>query len=155
MLAAMWWTDKTISVRHLASMKRFPFPQSVSFAAFLSIFIYSGFAQSGASYTAQRRIDTIAVDGNLNEASWAGAASTAVFTLWNGNVAPVSLQTSAKIIWDDQYLFFGVTAKDPDVYATYAGRDRSLWEQDNFEVFMTVPGTTDYVKVENSPTGAI
>ena len=136
-------------------MKRFPFPQSVGFSALLFIFIYPGFAQSGASYTAQRRIDTIAVDGNLNEASWAGAASTAVFTLWNGNVAPVSLQTSAKMIWDDQYLFFGFTAKDPDVYATYAGRDRSLWEQDNFEVFVTVPGTTGYVEVEGSPAGAI
>jgi hypothetical protein len=150
----MWWTDKTISVRHLASMKRFPFPQAVGFAACWSMFIYSGFAQSGASYTAQRRIDTITVDGNLNEASWAGAAST-VFTLWNGNVAPVSLQTSAKMIWDDQYLFLGVTAKDPDVYATYVGRDRSLWEQDNFEVFVTVPGTTGYVEVEGSPAGAI
>ena len=113
------------------------------------------FAQSGASYTAQRRIDTITVDGNLNEASWAGAANTSVLTLWNGSPAPASLQTSAKIVWDDLYLFIGFDAKDPDVYATYAGRDKNLWEQDNFEVFVTVPGTTGYVEVEGSPAGAI
>jgi hypothetical protein len=115
----------------------------------------SGFAQSGASYTAQRRIDTITVDGNLTEASWAGAANTTVLTVWNGNPAPAALQTSAKMVWDDQYLFIAFDARDPDVYATYAGRDRNLWEQDNFEVFVTVPGTTGYVEVEGSPAGAI
>src|ERR1041385_2727556 len=113
------------------------------------------FAQSGASYTALRRIDTITVDGNLNEASWATATNTTVFTLWNGTAAPVSLQTTANMLWDDQYLFVGFNAKDPDVYATYVGRDVHCWEQDNFEVFVTVPGTTGYVEVEGSPIGAI
>ncbi len=121
----------------------------------MSLLISPGFAQSGASYTAQRRIDVITVDGNLTEASWAGAANTTVLTLWNGSPAPASLQTSAKMVWDDQYLFIGFNAKDPDVYATYTGRDKNLWEQDNFEVFVTVPGTTGYVEVEGSPAGAI
>lgn len=52
-------------------------------------------------------------------------------------------------------MHIGFNARDPDVYATYAGRDRSLWEQDNFEVFVTVPGTTGYLEVEGSPAGAI
>jgi hypothetical protein len=129
--------------------------QFVFSAVIVFLFISPGFAQSGAFYTAQRRIDTIAVDGNLNEASWAGATNTTVLTLWNGSPAPASLQTTAKMVWDDQYLFFGFDAKDPDVYATYTGRDKSLWLQDNFEVFVTVPGTTGYVEIEGSPAGAI
>jgi len=116
--------------------------------------INQGFAQSGVTYTAQRRIDTITVDGLLTEASWANAVSTSIFTVWDGSVAPVELQTSAKMIWDDQYLYVGITAKDPDVYATYVGRDVRCWDQDNFEVFVTVPGTTGYVEVEGSPIGA-
>src|SRR5262245_59346347 len=65
----------------------------------------SALAQSGASYTAERRIDTIVVDGNINEASWANAATTSVFTVWDGSPAPASLRTFGKMVWDDQYLY--------------------------------------------------
>ena len=112
-------------------------------------------AQSGASYTAQRRIDTVAVDGNLNEASWHGAAETSPLTYWDGTPAPAALQTTAKMIWDDVYLYIAFVAVDRDVYSTYTARDARLWEQDNFEVFVTIPGTTGYVEVEGSPTGTI
>jgi hypothetical protein len=151
----MWWTDRIFLVRHLALKRQIHALPFVCSAVIVFFFISPGFAQSGASYTAQRRIDTITVDGNLSEASWAGALSTTVLTLWNGSPAPASLQTSAKMVWDDQYLFIGFNAQDPDVYATFAGRDRNLWEQDNFEVFVTVPGTTGYVEVEGSPAEAI
>src|SRR5262249_34949024 len=57
-------------------------------------------AQSGASYTVERRIDTIVLDGNLNEASWQNATQTSAFTFWDGNPAPASLQTTARMIWD-------------------------------------------------------
>jgi hypothetical protein len=112
-------------------------------------------AQSGASYTAQRRVDTITVDGNLNEASWHGAAETSAFTYWDGSPAPPSLRTTAKMIWDAVYLYVAFIAIDRDVYSTYIARDARLWEQDNFEVFVTIPGTTGYVEVEGSPRGTI
>jgi hypothetical protein len=115
----------------------------------------TAFAQSGASYTAQRRIDTIVVDGNLNEASWHGAVETSPLTYWNGAPVPASLRTTAKIVWDDAYLYIAFIATDPDVYSTYTARDSRLWEQDNFEVFITIPGTTGYVEVEGSPIGTI
>jgi hypothetical protein len=125
-------------------------------AVVLGNFLISpGFAQSGASYTAERRIDTILVDANLNEASWHHATQSSVFTSWDGTAAPASVQTTARMIWDDDYLYIAVNARDPDVYATYTVRDASLWEQDNFEVFVTVPGTTGYVEVEGSPRGTI
>ena len=100
-ILACGFTDLPSSVLPTGLFKRalrpIPFLQSVCFAIVVRFFTSPGFAQSGASYTALRRIDTITVDGNLNEASWATATNTSVFTLWNGNVAPVSLQTSAKL----------------------------------------------------------
>jgi len=120
-----------------------------------SFLIQPVLAQSGASYTAQRRIDMIVVDGNLTEASWQNAEPTSVFTFWDGSVAPTSLQTTAKMLWDDEYLYIAFSARDPDVYATYAARDSRLWEQDNFEAFVTVPGTTGYVELEGSPRGTL
>jgi hypothetical protein len=129
--------------------------QFVWLVATETFLIAPGLAQSGASYTVQRRIDTIVVDGNLNEASWHNAERTSLFTFWDGSVAPASLQTAARMVWDDEYLYIAFNAKDPDVYATYSARDSRLWEQDNFEAFLTVPGTTGYVEVEGSPKGAI
>jgi len=150
----MWLPDKDCVVP-----RRIPRNKNVPYRAVLSIVIglwtSAGFGQSGASYTAQRRIDTILVDGNINEASWVNAATTSVFTVWDGSPAPVSLRTTAKMIWDDQYLYVAFDCTDPDVYATYTTRDAHLWEQDNFEVFTTVPGTTGYLETEGSPKGII
>ena len=137
------------------STNRLPFLQFLCWVGILHFCLSPVFAQSGANYTAKRRIDTIAIDGVLNEASWATAVRTTALTLWNGTEAPASLQTSARIVWDEQYLFIGFDAKDPDVYATYTGRDVRTWEQDTFEVFVTIPGTPGYVEVDGSPTGAI
>jgi hypothetical protein len=155
MLATVAWTNNRISVCDKVAIERtqlFQFIYPVLIALF---FINLGSAQSGAAYTAQRRIDTITVDGILNEASWAGAASTVVLKLWNGSPGLASLDTTAKMVWDDQHLFLGFSVKDPDVYATYTGRDVHCWEQDTLEVFVTVPGTTGYLEVDGSPTGAI
>lgn len=151
----MWRAVTQFAGRVLVSAKQIRLLRLIWFVVVESVLISPCFAQSGAAYTAQRRIDTILVDGNLNEASWHNATNTSVFTLWNGNAAPASLQTTAKMVWDDQYLYIAFSAKDPDVYATYTVRDASLWEQDNFEVFVTVPGTTGYVEAEGSPRGTI
>ena len=140
----------------LVLRKQIPVLQLAGLALVWSFLIASGLAQSGASYTVQRRIDTITVDGNLNETSWANALTTSVLTLWDGSPAPASLRTSAQMVWDDDYLYIAFTAKDPDIYATYTGRDVHCWEQDCFEVFVTVPGTTAaYLEMDGSPKGAI
>lgn len=95
----------------------------------------------------------ITTDGSLDEASWATAAPTSLFTVWNGSPAPASLQVYAKMLWDDQCLYVAFIAQDPDVYGTYSGRDVKCWEQDNYELFVTVPGTPGYVEVEGSVNG--
>jgi hypothetical protein len=151
----MRWSDNKSPKHQLPVIKQIRFLGFVCSTVIMSFSMNPGLAQSGASYTAQRRIDNITVDGRLTEASWANAVSSSVFTIWDGSPAPAALQTTAKMVWDDHYLFIGFNAKDPDVYATYVGRDVRCWDQDNFEVFVTVPGTTGYVEAEGSPTGAI
>jgi hypothetical protein len=115
--------------------------------------VNSASAASGASYTIQRCIDPIVVDGNLKETSWATAAPSTLFRVWDGSAAPAALQVFAKMLWDDQNLYVAFIAKDPDLYGTYTGRDVKCWEQDNFEIFVTVPGTTGYVEVEGNLSG--
>jgi hypothetical protein len=151
----VWWAEIKFAERGLKCVREIRLLQFIWLLLVVSVLLNPACAQSGASYTAQRRIDTILVDGNLNEASWHSATNTSVFTVWNGGAAPASLQTTAKMIWDDQYLYIAFNARDPDVYATYTVRDAALWEQDNFEVFVTIPGTTGYVEAEGSPRGTI
>jgi hypothetical protein len=127
----------------------------VGLSAIAACCVANVLAAAGVTYTVQRRIDTIAVDGKLNEASWATAPETSVFTIWDGSPAPDSLRTTAKMLWDDEFLYIGFIARDPDVYATYTGRDVHCWEQDTFEVFVTVPGTAGYVEADGSPAGAL
>jgi hypothetical protein len=117
------------------------------------LLVNSAFAASGASYTVKRCIDPITVDGNLNETSWITTSPTSFFTLWDGNPAPSALQVFAKMLWDDENLYVAIIAKDPDLYGTYTGRDVRCWEQDNYEVFVTVPGTSGYVEVEGNLSG--
>jgi len=151
----MCWTDTKFAGRVLMSVKQSRLLHLIGLVVVECYLIHPGLSQSGASYTAERRIDTILIDGNLNEASWQNAADTSVFTFWDGSAAPASLRTTARMVWDDQYLYIACSARDPDVYATYTVRDARLWEQDNFEVFVTVPGTTGYLEVEGSPKGTI
>ena len=120
---------------------------------FAGLVAHPASAASGASYTIKRGIDPITVDGSLNETSWVMASSTSLFTLWDGSTAPASLQVYGKMLWDDQYLYVAFIAKDPDLYGTYTGRDVKCWEQDNYELFVTVPGTTGYVEVEGNLSG--
>jgi len=62
----MWLPDKDCAVP-----LRIPKKKTVGYRAVLSILIGPApVSARGASYTAQRRIDTILVDGNVNEASW-------------------------------------------------------------------------------------
>jgi hypothetical protein len=112
-------------------------------------------AQSGASYTVLRAVGAITVDGKLDEASWKNAVKTGPFKVYDGGAAPVELETTAWIVWDDEFLYVGFEAKDSDVYCTYTGRDVKTWEQDGFEVFTSIPGTAGYLETDGSPTGAM
>jgi hypothetical protein len=113
-----------------------------------------GMAQSAASYSVLRRADAITVDGKLDELSWKSAVKTAPFRVYDGSSAPAELETTARIVWDDEYLYVGFEAKDADVYCTYTGRDVKTWEQDGFEVFTSIAGTSGYLETDGSPTGA-
>jgi len=106
------------------------------------------------TYDCHRSLGDIVIDGQLNEESWLKAQSTDDFRHYTGR--PVSgLRTSAKMLWDDRFLYIGFQCEDNDIYATFEDRDDPLWCQDVVEVFIMEQsvGQGHYIEYEVSPLG--
>ena len=97
------------------------------------------FAQPGiSSYTALHTTGTMTIDGKLDDPDWARAQE---FTMTETNTGkPVPLKSTVKMLWDDEYLYFGFYSEDPDAWATLFNEDDPLWGEEVVEVFIDPEG---------------
>jgi len=108
-----------------------------------------------ASYGVMRAAGAIAIDGKLDEASWTGAASTAMFRQPDARSLSASYATSAKLLWDDDNLYVAFTTRDDQIANTHADRDSELWEGDVVEIFLDPSGEgKGYFELQFAPNGA-
>ena len=101
------------------------------------------------------RAEGIVLDGRLDEPAWKDAPSTQAFrhTL-SGAVTRVSAE--AKVLWDDEHLYFAVVVGDDDLRTPFTQRDDPLWEADVVELFLDPSGRgVDYLELQVSPRGVI
>ncbi len=102
-------------------------------------------------YTVKRTLGPIHIDGVFDEPSWNAAASTGPFSLNEGNGLPAE-KTIAKMLWDDQNLYFAFQCEDTDIFATMRIRDQHLWEEEVVEVFIDPDGDqANYIELEINP----
>ncbi len=98
-----------------------------------------------AHYTCYRTIDTIQLDGRLDEASWQKAPRSEPFVdIVSGE--PAWRETRVALLWDDDYLYFGFTAPEPDVVAKLTERDSKIYLDNDVEVF--IAGRDAYYEFE-------
>jgi hypothetical protein len=72
----------------------------------------------------------------------------------NGGVS--RLQSSAKLLWDDGFLYLGVVVHDTLLRASERNDDAHLWEQDCVELMIDPDGDElDYYEIEVSPRGVV
>lgn len=97
----------------------------------------------------------IKIDGKLDEASWKSATSTGPFVdTMTGN--PAGVATEAKLLWDNQNLYFAFENADTDVWTTLAARDDKLWTQEAVEVMIDADGNgKSYIELQVAPNGNI
>jgi hypothetical protein len=84
----------------------------------------------------------IAVDGDLSDPAWAGAARVQLQYTPDGKPAPV--ETTAMLLYDDEALYVGFDCAEPDttkIKATVTKRDGPTFYDDSVEVFID-PGRT-------------
>ena len=98
-----------------------------------------------AHYTALRTPVPITIDGRLDKPVWQSAPVSAPFVdIVTGG--PGWFDTRVRILWDDQYLYFGFTAEETDVWGTLTERDSKIWFDNDLEIF--VAGKDAYYEFE-------
>ncbi|MCU1349440.1 MAG: hypothetical protein JWO56_2470, partial [Acidobacteria bacterium] len=82
----------------------------------------------------------IAIDGDLTDAGWQGAATIDIFYETSpGDNTPPAAKTVAFVTYDDHALYIGIHAYDPEpakIRAPYVDRDQVFGTDDNIAVFL-------------------
>src|SRR5262249_59427283 len=57
------------------------------------------------------------------------------FSPLSGTPPPAKTATKARLLWDDNYLYFAAEMEDSDLYADVTQRNGMTWTNDVFELF--------------------
>jgi hypothetical protein len=80
------------------------------------------------AHAARRTGGAIAIDGRMDEPAWQAAPLEDAFTQVSPDEGkPASVHTAFRVLWDDEYLYFGAICNDPEPpTATLSRRDRFI-----------------------------
>ena len=108
-------------------------------------------------YTCYTASGPIKVDGRLNERAWRRTPWTEPFLDIEGQLKDKPpLQTRAKMLWDEDYLYIGAELEEPHVWATLTERDAVIFHDNDFEVFIDPDGDThNYFELEVNAYGTV
>jgi hypothetical protein len=96
-------------------------------------------------YTCYRAMGPIEIDGRLDEPSWQAAPTSQPFVdIVTGE--PGWFDTRVRLLWDDDYLYFGFTAEETNVWGTLTERDSKIYEENDLEIF--IAGRDAYYEFE-------
>lgn len=106
-------------------------------------------------YEVSRTSTAIKVDGKLDDPSWSKAPGTGKF-INNSDGSSAPYETEAKILYDDNYLYFSFRCVDENIWSTLKRRDAHLWEEEVVEVFLQAdPSQPSYIELEVNPLGTM
>jgi len=128
----------------------------IGIAFFLVATTGMGIAGPLPTYTIQRAVGPIAIDGILDEPDWEAAVPVGdfVFPWWAEGEQE---QTLARILWDDTNLYVGFVCQDAYIWAEYTNRDDPVSRDDCAEVFVS-PNPDDvqtYFNIEINVIGTV
>jgi hypothetical protein len=110
-----------------------------------------GGAPALPTYDAKKRTGPIVLDGVLDESDWQGATVTSAFVRHDGR-GKLRQSTTARLLWDDSFLYVAFEATDSDVHTPYTKRDDPLYESEAVEVFIDADGDKDvYIELQSAP----
>lgn len=102
------------------------------------------------------------IDGKLDDVAWQNAATIELKWRFNPANAPAlialtpTVRTTARLLWDKQYLYIGFECEDPDVWSDYTQRDAYVWEGEAVEVYLDPSGKgLNYKEIDLNPLGAL
>ena len=118
---------------------------------------YGRFLTEPRSYVCYRTDGKLKIDGKLDEASWQKAKPTAPFVDISGEGFPTpKYETTAKMLWDDEYLYIGAMLQEDDIKARLTQRDTIIYYDNDFEVFIDPDWDGhNYFEIETNARGVI
>lgn len=102
-----------------------------------------------------RRIESnLTIDGDLGKPEW--KAAEAVALKHNATGGSIKLNTSVKLLWNNDFLYVGFNCQDDYVCATMTEYNDKLYEEDVVEIFIDDDrDLKTYVEVEVNPLNAV
>ena len=91
-------------------------------------------------YDALRAKSPIVIDGLITDKEWKHAPAMTGFSDVFQPGRDVKYPTSAKMLWDDRYLYICFECTDPDIWGQRAKRDDFIYVEDAAEVFIDPEG---------------
>ena len=109
------------------------------------------------SYVCYRTAGEITIDGKLDEPSWENAEETAEFVDISGEGFPnPKYRTTAKMLWDDEFLYVAAEMEEPDLRASLTEHDSIIYRDNDFEVFLDPDGDgKNYFEIEINAFGTV
>lgn len=105
-------------------------------------------------YLCRQASGPIVVDGHLDEPAWASAEAVPLVLADTGAVP--HQPTTARLLWDDNYLYVAFECQDDDIWGTTSERDQDIYNQEVVEVFVDAASCgSAYVEIEVSPLNAV
>lgn len=103
-------------------------------------------------YVCHRVGQPMTIDGKATEKAWQNTPWTRTFVDIEGSKRPnPRYATKAKMLWDDNYLYIYAEMEEPHVWASIKGRDKIIWYNNDFEVFIDPDGDArNYFEIENN-----
>lgn len=100
-------------------------------------------------YDCMRTTEPIVVDGVGDELAWQLAADVGAFTRFQSDNTVPAHHTTAKMLWDQDHLYFLVAVEDRDIWSTMTEGDRDcLCLEETIELFIDPDGDgRDYAEI--------
>jgi hypothetical protein len=108
-------------------------------------------------YVCYRATDTIRIDGLADETSWWQVQPTETFVDISGyGFPPPRYRTTARMLWDDKYLYVFAEMEEPHIQACLTQRDTIVFYDNDFEVFIDPVGEGHhYFEIETNAIGTV
>ncbi|CAM4341254.1 hypothetical protein FHS16_002563 [Paenibacillus endophyticus] len=96
-------------------------------------------------YICRRAAEKLTLDGRIDKPFWSTAEWTEDFVDIEGDIRPrPAKQTRVKMLWDDDYFYFGAELIEDQIWATLTERDSVIFYDNDFEIFIDPDGDSHH-----------
>src|SRR5689334_2081085 len=94
-------------------------------------------------YEVHRARTAVVIAGKLDDSAWRSASEIEFRFPWEQQTG-AKQKTTARLLWNDEYLYLGYECADRDIVALYTQHDDPTYKDDAVELFLNPDPTQDW-----------